>query len=278
MVVVLVPSYDPDRMLECVINISEGRDLAVVEVIGRAAGRELLDVHTDPDHNRSVLTVVGEHAAQAVAIATVLSIDVSAHDGVHPRIGALDVVPFVPLGSSTMEDAVAARDRFAMWLGDELGVPGFLYGPERSLPDVRRGAFTALEPDTGPHAPHPTAGASAVGARPVLVAYNLWLEEPDLDTARRIAKELRGPGVRTLGLEVGDEVQVSMNLIDPMEVGPAAAYDLVAAAAEIHRAELVGLVPRDVLEAIDPSRWEELDLGPDRTIEGRLEARGIGLE
>lgn len=271
-------AYDLGRMLECVVNISEGRELSVVEVIGRAAGRELLDVHTDPDHNRSVLTVVGEQAARAVAIATVLSIDLSIHDGAHPRIGALDVVPFVPLGASTMADAVAARDRFAAWLGDELDVPCFLYGPERTLPEIRRGAFETLVPDVGPISPHPTAGACAVGARGVLVAYNLWLHRPDLDLARRVAKELRGPAVRTLGLEVGDGVQVSVNLVDPMQVGPADVYDEVASQADIARAELVGLMPRAVLDRIDPSRWALLDLGPDRTIEGRLEARGLGLE
>lgn len=265
-------------MLECVINISEGTRLDVVETIGRAAGRELLDVHTDADHNRSVLTVVGEQTARAVAAATVLTLDLGRHEGVHPRIGVLDVVPFVPLGTSTLDDAVAARDRFARWAGDTLGVPCFVYGPERSLPDIRRGAWTDLAPTTGPDHPHPTAGAIAVGARPVLVAYNVWLAEPDLDLARAVARDVRGPGIRTLGLAVGDEVQVSMNLIDPLVVGPAAAYDAVADRAPVARAELVGLVPEAVLGVVDPRRWAELDLAPDRTIEARLAARGIDAD
>ena len=208
-------------MLECVINISEGRDLEVVAAIAAAAGPDLLDVHTDADHNRSVLTVVGEDAPRAVARAAVERLDLRHHVGVHPRIGVLDVVPFVPLGDTPMSAAVAARDEFAGWAAEALGLPCFLYGPERSLPDVRRGAFLTLGPDVGPSAPHPSAGAAAVGARRVLVAYNLWLVEPDLETARRIASAIRGDGVRALGLAVGDEVQVSMNLVDPERVGPA---------------------------------------------------------
>ena len=262
-------------MLECVINISEGTRLDVVETIGRAAGRELLDVHTDADHNRSVLTLVGEEAARAVTATAVLALDLRHHAGVHPRIGIVDVVPFVPLGSATFADALAARDRFAGWAADTLGVPCFVYGPERSLPDIRREAWDPLVPTTGPEAPHPTAGAIAVGARPLLVAYNVWLAEPDLALAKAIASDIRGPGVRTLGLAVGGEVQVSMNLIDPLVVGPATAYDAVAERAAVARAELVGLVPDAVLDAVDPARWDELDLAAERTIEARLAARGL---
>lgn len=262
-------------MLECVINISEGRRLDVVELIARNAGRELLDVHTDADHHRSVLTVVGEEAARAVAAATVLALDLRGHHGAHPRIGALDVVPFVALGSSGFDDAVAARDRFAAWLGDALSVPCFTYGTDRTLPEVRRRAWRDLDPDTGPDEPHPTAGACAVGARPLLVAYNVWLAEPDLDAARDIARDLRGPAVRALGLQVGERVQVSMNLVDPLVVGPADVYDRVAAVTGVAGAELVGLVPRAVLEPIPAARWSELDLGEDRTIEARLAGRGL---
>jgi glutamate formiminotransferase len=262
-------------MLECVINISEGRRLELVEVIARAAGRELLDVHTDPDHNRSVLTVIGESAARAVTATAVLLLDLTNHEGVHPRIGVVDVAPFVPLGEASLADALAARDRFATWAATELDVPCFLYGPERSLPDVRRSAWATLGPDVGPTAPHPTAGAIAVGARPVLVAYNVWLRDDDLDAARAIARDLRGPATRTLGLQVGDAVQVSMNLIDPMRVGPADVHDAVAARADVARTELVGLLPRAVLDRVDPARWSALDLAEDRTIEARLEQRGL---
>jgi len=263
-----------DPVLECVVNISEGRRHDLIETVARAAGPELLDVHTDPDHHRSVLTLVGEDAPRAVAAAAVLALDLTSHRGAHPRMGVVDVVPFVPLGSATMTDAVAARDRFAAWAAAQLAVPCFCYGPERTLPDVRAGAFATLAPTVGPDRPHPTAGAMAVGARPVLVAYNLWLRRPDLDAARAIARAVRSPSVRALGLAVGDRVQVSMNLIDPAVTGPADVYDAVGAAADIERAELVGLVPQAVLDATDPTDWADLDLAPDRTIEARLRARG----
>jgi glutamate formiminotransferase / 5-formyltetrahydrofolate cyclo-ligase len=261
-------------VLECVVNVSEGRDRDVLRALAEAAGPALLDLHADPDHHRAVLTLAGEEAPTAVAEVAVERIDLTTHAGAHPRIGAVDVVPFVPLGGATMGEAVAARDRFAAWAGAALGVPCFLYGPERSLPDVRRSAFAGLAPDTGPDRPHPTAGAAAVGARPVLVAYNVWLAEPDLDAARRLARALRGSAVRALGLAVGDAVQVSCNLVDPAAVGPAAVFDRVAAEVPVARAELVGLVPRSVLDAVPRHRWAELDLADDRTIEARLEAGG----
>jgi glutamate formiminotransferase len=257
-------------VLECVVNVSEGRREDRLGVIAAAAGDELLDVHRDGDHHRAVLTLVGTEAPRRVAAAAVAELDLRAHDGVHPRLGVVDVVPFVPLEPAAMADAVAARDAFAAWAGDELGVPCFLYGQERSLPEVRKEAWRTLAPDTGPREPHERAGAMCVGARPPLVAYNVWLVEPDLALARRIAAALRGPHLRTLGLAVGRRVQVSMNLIAPGVLGPAAAYDLVAAKASVAGAELVGLVPQDVLFAIAPERWDELDLGPDRTVEARL--------
>jgi glutamate formiminotransferase len=267
-------------VLECVINISEGRDLERVARIGGAAGGQLLDVHSDPHHHRSVLTLVGEEAARAVATAAVAELDLTTHDGVHPRLGVVDVVPFVALAGSTPDDAVRARDAFARWLADAHQVPCFLYGVERTLPEVRRTAFRTLAPDAGPSTPHPTAGATAVGQRPVLVAYNVWVAGTDLAGARRLAAEVRGPAVRALGLEVGDRLQVSMNLIDPAVVGPATAYDAVAAAAgragaEVEGAELVGLLPDAVLRAVPPARWEALDLDAARTIEARLDARRV---
>lgn len=264
-------------MLECVINVSEGRDLLVVVAIAEAADGLVLDVHTDEHHHRSVLTLAGrgpdvEAAAQAVAQEAVARIDLRSHTGVHPRFGAVDVVPFVPLGD---DDAVTARDAFAYWAADELGLPCFLYGPERSLPEVRRRAFVDLAPDTGPIEPHPTAGASAVGARPVLVAYNLWLADVDVETARAIARALRNEHVRALGLEVGGVAQVSCNLIAPRVVGPGAVYDAVARTAAVARAEVVGLVPSEVVAAAPRHRWAELDLDPSRTIEARLEQAGL---
>lgn len=265
-------------MLECVVNISEGRDLVRVADIAASAGGDLLDVHSDGHHHRSVFTLVGEESPRAVATRAVELIDLGNHDGVHPRLGAVDVVPFVALGGSTAADAAAARDAFASWFAATHAVPCFRYGAGRSLPDVRRGAFVDLRPDDGPAEPHPTAGACAVGARDLLVAYNVWLDPPDLAIGQRAAAAVRGDGVRALGLAVGHRVQVSMNLIDPRRVGPAAAYDRVAAAVgalggSVAGAELVGLVPDAVLQAIPIRRWIELDLGADRTIEARLAGR-----
>ena len=261
-------------MLECVINVSEGRDAAVLDHLAAVAGPDLLDVHTDADHHRSVFTLVGEHAPRRLTEAAVGAIDLRRHHGVHPRFGAVDVVPFVPLGDATLSDAVRARDDFARWAAATLDLPCFLYGPERSLPDVRRQAFRTLAPQFGPPSAHRSAGACAVGARGVLVAYNLWLATPDLDLARAVAAEVRSGPIRTLGLAVGDEVMVSCNLVEPLTTGPVAAWDAVAAHAEVGRAELVGLAPEAVLTATPRSRWADLDLAPDRPIEARLAATG----
>lgn len=256
------------------MNVSEGRDLSVLARLGDAAGDALLDVHTDPDHHRSVFTLVGEHAPRVVTERAVELIDLRDHAGVHPRFGAVDVVPFVPLRDATMADAMQARDDYARWAAATLDLPCFLYGPSRSLPEVRRGAFRAFGPDLGPPVAHRSAGAVAVGARPLLVAYNLWLAEPDLDRAKAVAASVRSAPIRTLGLAVGDHVMVSCNLVDPLHVGPADAWDAVASHAAVARAELVGLVPEAVLRSTPEDRWEQLDLAADRSIEARLAAAG----
>ena len=265
-------------VLECVVNISEGRDPARLADLAACAGDDLLDLHRDPDHHRAVLTLLGEDAPRAVAAEAVTVLDLDGHDGVHPRLGVVDVVPFVALGGSDAADALAARDAFARWFAETCQVPCFLYGPGRTLPEVRRHAFADLAPDAGPASPHPTAGATAVGARPVLVAYNAWLAEDDLAGARAVAAAVRSAELRALGLQVGDRVQVSMNLVVPGDLGPAAAYDRVAAeAAErgltVDGAELVGLLPHAVLHEVPRDRWVELDLAEDRTIEARLGGR-----
>lgn len=277
---------------ECVVNISEGRDGSVIDAIASAGGEHLLDRHSDAEHHRSVLTLGGpldavEAATRAVATVAVSAIDIRTHVGVHPRRGAVDVVPFVPLGAAAPDGegwcrALEARDRFAEWAGSELGVPCFLYGPERTLPDIRRRAFSSLAPDSGPPTPHPTAGATAVGVRPVLVAYNVWIADPTggppddvLSVARALAAGLRGPSIRSLGLPLASGAQVSCNLIDPSGASITRVYDTVAAGARargypVVRAELVGLVPEAAFRAVPRSRWAELDLGEDRTIEHRM--------
>lgn len=266
-------------MLECVINLAEGRNDRAIDEIARAAGSALLDVHADADHNRSVLTLAGpavEEAAWSVVEAAAVRLDIRDHVGVHPWLGAIDVVPFVPLGAAPLDMAIAARDRMGGQLARELAVPVFLYGPERGLPEVRRRAFRDLVPDVGPPTLHPRLGASCVGARGPLIAYNVVVDVA-LEAARELARSLRGPAVRALAFQAGPRVQVSMNLIDPRAVGPEAVVDRIAARAPVRSCELVGLVPRWVLDRIPSERWGELDLGEDRTIEARLQARGLPL-
>jgi glutamate formiminotransferase len=274
-------------VLECVVNISEGRDGAKLAALARACGPYLLDVHSDAAHNRSVFTVAGEAggaqlAARGLATKAVELLDLGGHDGVHPRIGVVDVVPWVALEGWPLVDAASAegremarraRDSFARWASAELELPVFFYGEERSLPELRRGAWGAFGPDLGPAAPHPTAGATAVGCRPLLVAYNLWLGNAELATARSIAAGLRSPQVRALGFAVNGGVQVSCNLLAPLVAGPAWAWDEVSRLATVTRAELVGLVPQAVLQSVPQRRWAQLDLAPERTIEHHLTAR-----
>lgn len=269
-------------MLECVVNVSEGVSEVVLSGLRAAAGRSLLDVHADRHHNRAVFTLAGpevESAARAVTALAVSTIDLRAHAGAHPRLGVVDVVPFVPLAGSTMPDAVAARDRFASWSANELAVPCFLYGPERALPEIRRSAFASLAPDVGPSSPHPTAGAICIGARPVLIAYNVWLVPgTDVTVAAEIAAAVRSPAVRALGLDLEGLAQVSMNLVDWRAVGPGEAFDRVAELAtakgtSVSRAELVGLVPDEVLAAIPEDRWPRLGLSRGQTIEAALRKR-----
>jgi len=274
--------------LECVVNVSEGRDERVLSGLTATAGSVLLDLHRDPDHHRSVLTLAGEddevdQAVRALAAEAVARIDLRSHQGVHPRAGALDVVPFVPYRPGRPPEydlsmTVPHRDDFARWLSARFGIPCFLYGPlpggqSRTLPQLRRHAFRAIAPDFGPIHPHRTAGATMVGARSALVAYNVWVSS--VAVARRVAPLIRGPAVRALGLAVGERAQVSCNLVDPTTLGPAQLYDLVVAGVEaaggtILGTELVGLVPQSVLHAVPPSRWSELGLSADRTVESRL--------
>jgi glutamate formiminotransferase len=277
-------------VLECVVNVSEGCDEVVLAHLAGAAGASLLDVHSDCDHHRSVLTLAGEDdavqaAARELARATVGLLDLRAHEGAHPRFGALDVVPWVALEGRPFRDAQdageagcarrarQARDDFALWVSDELAVPVFVYGPERSLPELRREAWGGLSPDFGPSAPHSSAGAVAVGCRPLMLAYNMWLAGTDIGTARAVARAIRSPVVRALAFQLGPHVQVSCNLLRPLVLGPAEVWDEVSALATIARAELVGLVPETVLRRTPEARWRQLDLAPDRTIESRLELR-----
>jgi glutamate formiminotransferase len=280
----LVDVKSDEPLLECVVNVSEGCDPAALAALSAAAGRCLLDRHSDCSHHRSVFTLAGGEnavmsAVQDLARAAVKLLDLPSHVGAHPRFGVLDVVPWVALEGWPLRDAqgvgaergLKARDDFARWAASELGLPAFLYGPDRALPQVRREAWRTLLPDFGPPGPHPTAGSVAVGARGLMVAYNLWLEEADLAKARAVAATLRSAEVRALAFALGERVQVSCNLVRPFVVGPAQVWDAVETIAPVASGELVGLVPQTVLAATPKWRWEELDLAVERTIEERLE-------
>ncbi|CAB4737088.1 unannotated protein [freshwater metagenome] len=263
------------HVLECVINISEGRNISAIRQLAEVCADDLLDVHFDTEHNRSVFSLTGVVAPQRLTKLAVQLLQLDTHQGVHPRLGVVDVVPFVPLDGSTMHEALTARDEFAHWASSELLVPCFVYGTERSLPELRRDAWTNLHPQYGPQVPHATAGAMCVGARNLLVAYNIWLDtKTSAENARSIAQSVRGDGIRTLALHVGNHWQISMNLIDPERIGPDIATDRVHYFAqqhnvEIDHCELVGLISLNALNKISPQRWNELDLSAEQTIEFR---------
>lgn len=272
------------EIVECVPNFSEGRRKEVVDAIrsaiAKVPGARVLDVEMDPDHHRSVITFVGDRAAVAEAAfraakTAVSLIDMNRHKGEHPRVGALDVLPFVPIAGVTMDDCVALARSVGKRIADELQVPVYLYEAaatrpdRRSLPDVRRGEFEGLKvaietdpdrkPDFGPARLHPTAGASIVGARPVLIAWNVNLRTKDVRVAKRIAKAIREsdgglPAVRAKGFELADRglVQVSMNMLDYRKTSLVRAFEAIRALAaeegvEIAQSEIVGLVPLDAL-------------------------------
>jgi glutamate formiminotransferase len=286
--------------LESVPNFSEGRDRATIDAIGAAlSGRvRVLDVHTDPDHNRSVFTVVGEDAALGDALVAAVEvardrIDLGRHQGAHPRIGAADVVPVVPLRPEHMERAKAAALQVAERIG-ELGLPVFLYGelaPGRGPALFRRGGTEELaerlaggevEADFGPGELHPTAGGVIVGARRPLIAFNVDLRGATLEDARAIASAIRErdggfPGVRALGLELpsSGRVQVSMNVEDweaamLHEIVARIESEAAALGAAVERAELVGLMPAGAAAAAAGAVLRIDGFDASRLIETRL--------
>jgi len=281
-------------VLECVPNVSEGRDGDVLDALAAACGPSLLDLHVDPDHHRSVFTLAGRRGWDALgavvrlAVAAAARLDLRTHHGVHPRLGVLDVVPFVAL-DEPIQLAVDAGHLFAAWIVAELSVPVFFYDAcadgQRDLPEVRRRAFTNLEPDMGAAEPHPKLGAVAVGARRPLVAVNCWLDRDDLALARSVAMAVRErdgglPAVRALGLRLPSRgvAQVSMNLCDLERTGLEEACTTVRATVEargghVARVELVGLVPAAELARCSEAFLDWTGLGPDVTIEARLASR-----
>jgi len=268
------------RLVECVPNVSEGRRRDVIDRLAKSIrdvpGVRLLDQTSDADHNRSVFTFAGDAdvvtaAAHALVTAAYLEIDMRSHKGEHPRLGAVDVVPFVPLAGVTMEDCIAVAHRFGHEVAERHKVPVYFYAraasrPERiRLPDIRKPQYEGLAellatthvPDAGPAVLHPQAGAIVIGARPPLIAFNIELDTPDVKIAKKIAKEIREssgglPAIQALGFELTDppRAQVSMNLLDTTQTSLATVWREVErrardAGVSILRGELIGLLPLD---------------------------------
>ncbi|HUF51329.1 MAG TPA: glutamate formimidoyltransferase [Longimicrobiales bacterium] len=288
----------PARVLEAVPNFSEGRDPAVVEAIVdamSAAGVDILDWSADADHHRSVVTLIGspesvENAAVAGARVAIERIDLNRHEGVHPRVGALDVLPFVPMAGLTLADARACARRVGARLAHELGVPVYYYGAAsepagRPLSALRRGGFEtlvagfpdALPPDVLPPrwqhtGAHPTAGVTCVGARPLLLAWNVFVTGIELDAAQRIAasiREARGGflGVRALALRLpgSQRLQISMNLENVVLTPPIAVFRRIESlvqeqGGEIEETEIIGMLPDELVWGAAADR---LKLAPD---------------
>jgi glutamate formiminotransferase len=287
-------------LVECVPNVSEGRRADVIEALGNALaipGVRLLDRSSDPSHNRTVFTCCGEPQPLQTAVlglfeTAIARIDLRTHQGVHPRIGAVDVVPFVPLKAATMAECVELARTTAALVSKRLNLPVYLYEeaashPERkNLAEIRRGGIEGLarrmaedgwRPDFGEARPHPTAGATAIGARPILIAYNVNLDSDRLDVAKRIASVIRASGggldhLKAMGVRLDHRgvVQVSMNLTDYRRTAMATVFDAVSREALVDgvavlESEIVGLVPSDALPP-DPVKRLKLAQGHEKKI------------
>jgi len=300
------------KLVECVPNFSEGRRPEIVDAIRAAIAAvpsvHMLDVSSDASHNRSVITFVAsvDHAADAafagIAKARDL-IDLTVHTGEHPRLGATDVVPFIPLEGATMDDCIALARRLGDRVGRELEIPVYLYEraatrPDReNLADIRRGEFEGLrseiganparDPDFGPRQIHPTAGAVVIGARPFLVAYNVYLgPASNLAVAKDVAKAVRGSSgglryVKGLGLEVDGQAQVSMNLVDIEKTPLYRAFDMVKMEAEARGvsptwSEIVGLVPERALFEAAARHVQLREFSPDVVLERKVRSAVSG--
>jgi glutamate formiminotransferase len=293
-------------VIECVPNISEGRRpevvAAIVEAIGRTKSVRVLDFSSDTSHNRSVITMAGDAAGLKAAVlsmfeAAVLAIDLRTHTGEHPRLGAVDVVPFVPIDGVTMEDCVRLAKETAVAVAERFQVPVFLYedasnNPARkNLEDIRRGEFEGLAakmasagwtPDFGPAAPHPSAGASVIGARMPLIAYNINLATDRLDVAKKIAAAVRYSSggfryVKAMGVALADRgiVQVSMNLTNfektPMlRVFEAVKQEAAKYGVNVLESEIVGLVPAAALVATAAKYLQLTAFTPNQILENKL--------
>ncbi len=300
-------------LIESIPNFSEGRDPGVIEQLEHALtttrGVALLDRHRDEDHHRCVLTVAGsvesmQEAAFSVVAKAADVINLKHHAGQHPRLGACDVLPFIPLSGSTMEQCVRLAHRAGAQIGRELRIPVFLYEEacerpfRRRLEQIRKGGLESLRtrmatdrawaPDFGPAEPHPTAGVIVVGARHPLVAFNVVLQSQDVSMARDVAGTIRAsngglPAVKAIGLELNSQgwVQVSMNLINYHQTPVHVAFEAVKRAAALKgvavvKSEVVGLLPQEALAQSEGHDLQLDALTQTQTLEHRLEQCGLG--
>jgi len=295
-------------LIECIPNVSEGRRASVIDGIADrlrgVPGLSLLDFSSDPSHNRSVYTMVGSAESIEAGVLTLFEralteIDLRAHKGEHPRLGAVDVVPFVPIEGATMADCIALAKRVGTTVADRFGVPVYLYEEaaaqpaRRNLEDIRRGEFEGLAakmqsaewtPDFGPHAPHPSAGASVVGARMALIAYNINLATDRLDVAKKIAAAIRHSSggfrfVKAAGFKLEDRgiVQVSMNLTNYEKTPVFRVFETVKREAErygvaVLESEIVGLIPSAALLATAEHFLQIEGFKPEQVLENKLRA------
>jgi len=296
-----------DKLVECVPNFSEGRDQKKIQAIAEAArGRpkvKVLDVEWDKDHHRSLVTLVGEpesifEAVWAMILQAVALIDMEKHQGEHPRIGAVDVVPFIPVAKVSMEECVELAKKLGKRVGEELSLPVYLYEaaatkPERvNLANVRKGDYEGLKkeiktnperkPDFGPAKMHPTAGAMVVGARKFLIAYNVNLDTQDVEVAKEMAKLIREkdsgfPAVKALGFEIKDKgyVQVSINLCDFEQTNMDKVFRKIKSEAEkrgvkVLGSEIYGMVPKAALEGLNLDELQLIDFKKEQILEENL--------
>ncbi|MGB9791842.1 MAG: glutamate formimidoyltransferase [Thermacetogeniaceae bacterium] len=295
------------KLVECVPNFSEGRRMEVVqEIIGAiksVEGVRLLDHSSDPSHNRTVVTFVGspEAVKEAAFLATAKAaelINMEEHRGEHPRIGATDVIPFIPISGVTMEECVELARQLGKEIGEKLRIPVYLYEeaatrPDRkNLADVRKGEYEGLkeaiktperQPDFGPCEMHPTAGATAVGARPPLIAFNINLGTSDVNIAKAIARSIRGssggyPSIKALGILIEETgmAQVTINVCNFRQVSLARVFETVKSEAErygvnITSSEIVGLVPLDAIVDVAAFYLRLAGFKSDQVLEKRLQ-------
>ena len=296
-----------DRLVESVPNVSEGRDQAVISKLAAAIRAipsvALLDLHVDPDHHRSVFTMAGEPEAMDTALFSLIRqaqqfIDLRTHHGQHPRIGAVDVVPWIPLCGVTMDECAGYAKNLSGRVGQELGIPVFLYEQAGVVPSrirleaIRRGELSGLQdrmihetgwkPDFGPNVLHPTAGAVVIGARFFLIAFNVVLMSRDIHVARQIAGTIRSsggglPALKAMGVYLPSRelVQVSMNLTDFRKTSLRAAFQAVERESrhlgvKILDSEIVGLVPQAAWDEDVPGDLQLRNWAPDRILETRL--------